>query len=542
MARLRRGGREGAAWVGHNFPPRLPAGEVRTCWLSLENRGQTAWQPDSVHVSVSLDGARTARLDLPHPVEPGALIHLHWVFRTTDVIGRHDFELDLSDESVRPLRVPFEIVEPPVTETRRLRDRIYQTHARGWLPCDGMTWSRDGAGYPQFAREATGCRITDLEGRQYIDYLMGWGSALLGYADERIQRAVAGALGSGGILTLTHPAMPEVADLLCEMFPGAEAATFGKNGSDVCTAAVRLARVHTGRPVVLFCGYHGWQDWSAERHGFAATGIPVRGEPLLVQFAPNNLEQVSRLLDVHRGQVAAVMLEPAGVIEGSSGPIQDADPVFLKEMAALARAEGALVIFDEIMTGFRYLGGSVQQATGVVPDLTCLGKALSAGMPLSALIGRREIFDRSIGKIFYEPTFKGEVYSFVAAREALRIYREQDIPARVWSFGNRLRTMIDQICASHGIPAAVIGPPFRMLVAFSEPDAWRRTLMRTLLQQELLRHGVLTTQNLLLPSAAHDDEALEVTRRAFEHALGVVAEAMEEDRFASYLEIPPLPG
>ena len=405
-----------------------------------------------------------------------------------------------------------------------------------------MTWSNSGSGFPQFAREARGCRIIDIEGRQYVDYLMGWGSALLGYADDRIQRAIADALGSGAILTLTHHLMPEVGEMLCKMFPGAESATFGKNGSDVCTAAVRLARVYTRRPIVLVCGYHGWQDWYVERFGFAATGIPVRNDPLTVTFPFNDLERVSQLLEAHRGQVAAVMLEPAGPIEGSSGPIKDADPIFLKEIRTLAHNDGALLIFDEIMTGFRYLHGSVQQATGVVPDLTCLGKALSAGMPLSALIGRREIFQKSIGNIFYEPTFKGEVYSFAAAREALTIYHERDIPTRLWDFGNRLRTVINELCERFRIPAGVIGPPYRMLLAFGEIDARRRDLMRTLVHQELLKHGVLTTQNLLLPSAAHDDEALEATRQAFQRALEVLAASLEDDRFASRLEIPPLPA
>jgi glutamate-1-semialdehyde 2,1-aminomutase len=540
----------GAAWIDHNFPPRLPAGDVRTAWLTIENRGKKTWRQDAVKVSIDLDGARVVLLELPHAVGPGDRVTLHWVFRTTGEVGRHELKVDLVEQDVtsferkgvRPLQIPFDAVEQPVTRTRRLRDRIFETHARCWLPCDGTSWSSTGPGYPQFTREARGCRTIDLEGRQYVDYLMGWGCALLGYANERIQRAVAGALHSAGILTLTHHWMPEVAEMLCEMFPGAEAATFGKNGSDVCTAAVRLARVHTGRSVVLSCGYHGWQDWYAERYGFSTTGIPLRGEPLLLSFEPNNLEQVARLLDAHRGQVAAVLLEPAGVIEGSSGPIQDAAPVFLKEVTALARKEGALVIFDEIMTGFRYLGGSVQHATGVVPDLTCLGKALTSGMPLSALIGRREIFSSSIGRIFYEPTFKGEMYSFAAAREALSIYREEDIPARIWSFGNRLRAMVNRMCKELRIPAAMIGPPFRMMLAFSEEDGRRRTLMRTLVQQELLRQGVLTTQNLFLPSAAHDDEALEATRHAFEHALGVLVEALKADRFASYLEIPPLPG
>ena len=264
---------------------------------------------------------------------------------------------------------------------------------------------------------------------------MGWGSALLGYANERIQQAVRDALDSAAILTLTHHLMPEVADALCERFASAQAVTFGKNGSDVCTAAVRMARVHTGRRVVLFSGYHGWQDWYVERYGMSATGVPEKTGPLVFQFPPNDLEELGRLLTLHRGDVAAVMLEPAGVIESFAGPVRDADATFLTELIAMAHREGALAIFDEILTGFRHPGGSVQQATGTRPDLTCVGKALASGMPLAALIGRRDVFTSAIARISYEPTFKGEAYSLAAAREALRIYGEQDVPAQIASFG-----------------------------------------------------------------------------------------------------------
>ncbi len=539
----------GVAYADHNIPSELPGGEVCTLWLALNNRGHLPWAVGQVQVAVAFDGARLAVLALPHVVEPGERATLHWVFRTPSEIGRHEFEIALVDpgddpqpHTSPPLRVLVDIVERSWTETGRLRDQVLLSHARTWLACDGVSWSGAGGGYPQFARSARGCRITDLEGRGYIDYLMGWGCALLGYAHPRIQEALTEALSSAAILTLTHTLMPEVAESLCAMFPGATAATFGKNGSDVCTAAVRLARAYTGRPVVLTCGYHGWQDWNVEKYGFAATGVPVRGEPIVLPFRPNDRDQVAQLFAAHRGQVAAVLLEPAGAIEGSHGPIQEADPAFLRDLDALARTEGALVIFDEILTGFRHLGGSVQHATGVIPDLTCLGKALSGGMPLSALIGRREFFDAAIGKIFYEPTFKGEMYSFAAARAALRIYREEDVPARIASYGGRLAALAREASAASGIAAEMIGPPFRQMLVFAEEDPRRRTLLRTLFHQELLRQGVLTTQNLFLPSWAHDDEAFELTRKAFEHAFGVVAEANAKDRIVSYLEIPPLPG
>jgi glutamate-1-semialdehyde aminotransferase len=537
-----------ATIVCHNFPASLPAHELRTCWLMLENSGTRSWDPERSRIAVDIDGHRYTEIGLPHAVAPAERVSVHWVFRTIDVIGRHEYSFQLIDQdadashSAAVASMPIEILEPLGSRTSRLRDRVLETHARCWLPCDGITWGTVDLAIPHFAREARGCRITDVEGRQFVDYLMGWGSALLGYADDRIQRAVEDALRSGAVLTLTHHLMPEVADLLCEMFAGAEAVTFGKNGSDVCTAAVRLARAHTGRPIVLVCGYHGWQDWYVERVGFSTTGVPERSDPAVEQFAPNNLDDLGRLLARHRGQVAGVMLEPAGVIESYAGPARDANPAFLAEMIAMAHREGALVIFDEILTGFRYRKGSVQAAARVVPDLTCLGKALSPGMPLSALIGRRDIFNSSIGRIAYEPTFKGEVYSLAAAWAALNIYRSEDVPLRIWNVGSRLRDIANQACRRLGIAAEMIGPPFRMLLAFAEPDSRRRTLMRTLFQQELFRMGVLTTQNLFLPSTAHDEDALRTTERAFDHALKVLADAMRDDRFAAYLEIPPLPS
>jgi glutamate-1-semialdehyde aminotransferase len=546
----RESGGIGGPWIAHNFPARLPGGDLRTAWLTLENRGSRLWQPQSSYVAVDLDDARLTRLDLPHPVSAGERVTLHWVFRTVALPGTHAFRFTLVEpspdpsvaECVPPLSVAFEVTEEPITRTRRLRDLVYENHARCWLPADGMSWSSDGTGFPQFAREARGCRVIDVEGREYVDYLMGWGSALLGHANQRIQRAIMDALASGAVPTLTHQWMPEIAETLGQMFPCAEAATFGKNGSDVCTAAVRLARAHTGRPMVLFCGYHGWQDWYVERLGFDSTGVPARPDQLMVPFEFNNLRQVGDLLHAHRGQVAAVLLEPAAPLEGSNGPVREADPDFLRQLAAATRANGALLIFDEILSGFRYERGSVQHATGVVPDLTCLGKALGAGMPLAALVGRRDVFASSIGRICYEPTFKGDSYALAAAREALNIYRELDVPAIVSDIGTRLRAMLRQLFDEYRVPANIVGPPYRMMVTFDEPDSRRRMLMRTLLQQELLKGGVLTTQFLLLPSVAHDDDALETTRRAFERGLTVLAEAMKEDRFAAYLETPPMGG
>lgn len=542
------------AYIGHNVPATMPADTLRACWLSVENHGSKAWQQngskgDCMRLSVHLDDARLINLSVPGPtVEPGERVTLHWTFRTPADAGRHVLKVGVAGlraigygpRSAAALRVNFETTVRPQSASARLMDESFATNPWFTFPSQGCSWSDGGREYPLFAREAKGCRLTDLEGNQYVDYVMGWGCALLGYANERIQRAVADSLGSAGILSLPPPLELDVTRMLCAKLECAEMAVFSKNGSDVCTAAARLARAYTGRLKILVCGYHGWQDWFVETKGFHTTGVPERKSPLTVSFPFNDIAAFKRLMREHRGEVAAVMLEPAGPVEDLNGTVQDADPEFLSQVAEITRSERSLLIFDEIMTGFRYPHGSVQQATGVTPDLACFGKALSAGMPLSALVGRARIFKTAMSKIFYGPTFKSEAYSFAAAREALTIYAEQDVPGHVWGYGNRLKAAVNQLGRDIGTPAELTGPPFRMNLIFKEPDSRRVVLMRTLVQQELLKKGVLTYRGFMLPSFAHDDEAFRETLDAFQHALAVLARAEREDAYAKYLEMPPL--
>jgi glutamate-1-semialdehyde aminotransferase len=441
------------------------------------------------------------------------------------------------------LTVTFETSEEAPTRTSTLLSRAREKGVWHYFPSQGVFWSSRGRPYPLFAQEAKGCRVTDVEGRQYVDYLMGFGCNLLGYANDRIQRAIRDAASSAAVISLPHHLEMEVAGALSEAIPCGEKVLFGKNGSDVCTAAVRLARAYTGRSRVLVCGYHGWQDWFVEKRGFFMSGVPERDQPLVIPFPFNDRTEFLKLMRTYRGDVAAVMLEPAGPFETNdlTGPVQDADTEFLREVAEVTRREGTLLIFDEIMTGFRYPGGSVQKATGVVPDLACLGKGLSAGMPLSALVGR-ELFFGVAWRTAFGPTFRGEIYSLAAAKEALAFYQEHDVPGHVWGHGNRLKQGVNQLCRKLGVAAQVIGPPFRMLMVFDEPDEHRRALMRTLVQQELLQRGVITLMGVMVPSYAHDDRALAETLTAFEGALQTLAEVTVSNAFARHLEIPPIRG
>jgi glutamate-1-semialdehyde aminotransferase len=483
---------------------------------------------------------------LPHDVAPGerALIG----FSLTLPKGLGDWELTLSfveqnvawfdQQGVTSLSVRIGRALAEHDDARRARAIAGRVNTAFYAPSQGIARSRDGRVFPLVVQEASGAWIRDAAGNEWIDYVMGWGSALLGYAHPTIRAALSEVLDCGPVISLPHTLEMEVTETLCELIPCAEQVLFGKNGSDVCTAAVRAARLHTGRDLILFSGYHGWQEPFAQSFepALLATGESRRA----ISFRLNDLEGLCSLVKAHAGQIAAIVLEPAGQAEGVEGPVRDCDPAFLRHVAEICREQGALLVFDEIMTGFRYPQGSVQRATGVIPDLAVFGKALGGGLPLSVLVGRQQILGPTLSRLFYHPTFKGDVYAFAAAAAALRLYRTQDVARQIREIGGRLQAGVNAISQEIGVAGRLIGLPYRMVYRFDEPDDRRRSWMRTLLQQELLEQGVLTFRGFMLPSLAHGEREIDQTLLAFRSALTTVERVTREDAFVAALEIPPI--
>jgi glutamate-1-semialdehyde 2,1-aminomutase len=544
----------GVYYHGHNIPHRIPVNTIIGAWACLENCGERTWQlyhPEGKRVDLIIrcDGMVFATHLMPRPeVHPGERVTIYFPLHLPCDSGVHELQLELveqnvtffTDQGVEPLKVTLLVEPAPVSRSAALYEQAAQIAPWYYQPTRGVGHSGDGRRFPLFISKAKGCYLWDLEGQQYIDYIMGWGCALLGYAEDRVQKAIREVLDSAAVVPFPHPLEIDVAHMLTEDIPCAEMVVFGKNGSDVCTVAARLARAFTGKRTILYSGYHGWQDFWAEQAGFATTGIPERPERLIHHFKFNTLSDFMRLYQQYRDDLAAVMLEPSGPGESIQGPVQDADREFLAALAQATQDAGALLIYDEIMTGYRYPSGSVQRATGVIPDLTCLGKALSAGMPLSALVGRAHIFQRSMHNTHYGPTFRGEIYSFAAAKAAIQIYRSEPVAEYVWDYGTRLKQGVNRLCQQLGIAAACVGPPFRMALAFNEPDAERLRLKRTLYQQELLKAGVITYGGVMLPSYSHGDHVLKSTFEAVGLGLERVGVAEREDTFHRALEIPLL--
>jgi glutamate-1-semialdehyde aminotransferase len=374
----------------------------------------------------------------------------------------------------------------------------------------------EGSAYPQLGVSGHGCEVVDGEGRTFIDWTCAWGPVMLGYRHPAVEEAIRQQLSAGPMLPLMHPIEEEVAEMLVEMVPSAEMVAFGKNGSDVLNAAIRVARAMTGREMILQHGFHGFHDWYACMHG-AQGVLPVLRE-FVAPFPYNDLAALGQLFDEHDGNVAAVVMEPTNSVLP--------EPGYLEGIRELTRRYGALLIFDEMVTGFRLANGGAQELFGVTPDLTCLGKAMANGMPLAAIVGTRECMQH-VPSVGFGMTFRGETLSLAAARAVLRTLRNEPVTEHLARVGSQVRQRFAELAAEAGVRCDLMGADARMGFAFHDHGPLPREGFLQTFILECAAHGVLTN-GMLLPSYAHDDEAVERTLEAFEQALKPLARLITE--------------
>lgn len=384
---------------------------------------------------------------------------------------------------------------------------------------------------PIFVERGCGSHVWDADGNEYIDYMMALGPVVLGYANDTVNRAVIDQMQSGMQFSLSHPIEVEVAELITAVVPCAEMVRFGKNGSDVTAGAVRLSRAITGRDRIAVAGYHGWQDWyigSTSRH----KGVPAATRELTAKFRYNHAEDLENLLTAHPAGFAAVILEPIHGELPSDG--------FLQRVADLTRSHGALLVFDEVKTGFRFGLGGAQAHFNVIPDLACFGKAIANGMPLSVLAGRREYMQR-MTEVFFSFTAGGETLSLAAARATIGCLRDTDALERIWSSGEALMTGYNAASAAHGLDRTTRceGLAPMTICSFHDRDGNESSLYRSLFQQEMIARGVLFDDGFVV-CAAHSGEDVETTLRAVNAGMGILKAAIETDSVRSRIRGVPI--
>ena len=405
------------------------------------------------------------------------------------------------------------------------------------IPLASQTFSKaamstvEGAA-PLFLDRGDGARVWDIDGNAYIDYVLGLLPVVLGYRDPDVDAAIRAQLDKGISFSLATELEFELAERLCALIPCAEMVRFGKNGSDATSAAIRLARAYTGRDKVALCGYHGWHDWyigTTARH----LGVPQAVRALSTTFPYNDAGALDALLKAEPDKFAAVILEPVALEEPAPG--------FLQAVRDLCTRHGVVLVFDEIVTGFRIHLGGAQAAYGVVPDLAAFGKAMGNGMPISAIVGRRAIM-RVMEDIFFSGTFGGEALSLAASIATVDKLKAQKGPERFAALGKHFKVSVAGVLEANGLGREfrVKGSDWWPAVVPAGDGRGDAVTVGSLLKQELIEAGVLmgSTFNLCL---AHDDAAVvEETLVAWKQAAARVAEALASNDPAARLRGKPM--
>ena len=427
-----------------------------------------------------------------------------------------------------PNQVGFNPDYPSINQS----DQLY-ARAAGLIPACTQTLAKGPTQYvagvaPKFLQRGQGARVWDVDGNEYIDFNAGIGPISLGYNYEAVNAAIAAQLNDGITFSLVHPLEVEVAELLHAHVPGAEAVRYSKTGAEVTSATVRLARAYTGRDKILCCGYHGWHDWYI---GVTARdlGVPTAVKALTHTFAYNDINSLTGALD---DDTAAVILEPMTFDFPQNN--------FLQQVREACDANGALLIFDEMWTGFRWAVGGAQACFDVTADLACFSKAIANGMPLAVLTGRGDVMALLDEDVFFFSTFGGEALSLAAAKATIQIMVERDVPAYLAAQGQKLIDGYNQLARELAFNEYTYckGHPARSMVVF-DPAAGDPLLLKSLMQQELIRRGILWSgfHNICY---SHTDAEIEYALSAYAETLPILVEAVARNDVAQRLRGRPV--
>ncbi len=387
---------------------------------------------------------------------------------------------------------------------------------------------------PKFLLRGKGSHVWDVDGNEYIDYPMALGPILLGYDYPSVSEAVIEQVRTGTTFTLMHPLEVEVAELITELVPSAEMVRYGKNGADVTSAAIKVARAYTGRDSIAYCGYHGSQDW------YAVTtprnkGIPKLFASFMHPFEYNNIESLEAIFAEQQGKIGAVIMEVPGV-----------DPVlnpktgknFLQEVCDVAHANGAIFILDEIVTGFRYSIGGAQKLFDVTPDLTCLGKGMGNGFPISALAGSKEVMGE-LNEVFFSMTFSGDTLGLAATKATLTELIERPVVEYLWKTGERLHAGIRKAAEAACVDLRISGNGPRAGIAVLNENGAEDLLLKSIFMAETVKRGVLFGGPVFI-SYSHTESDIDRTIEVSGEAIGVLAQAIRSGEPKSFLEGEPV--
>lgn len=520
----------GADYCSNVVPPSWPDGLDAEVFSqkALEKAYHEATLPaDREHVTRYIHRNRSIFSIRNMPCPLGNLSHYRWTLDTEDDFeflntllsaagGARSFSdmLTLIEKNPELIKISqHQNIARVQTSSSTVPERSFQrseqilARAEKTIPLGSQTFSKSrmncAPGHaPLFASHGLGGRIWDIDGNEYVDMVMGLLPTSLGYCDPDVDMAIRTQLDNGITLSLATELEYKVAEKIIELVPSAEKVRFGKNGSDATSAAIRLSRAYTGRDRLIVCGYHGWQDWyiaSTTRH----KGIPAAIRELTHKVDYNDLQQVEDLLKAHPNEFAALIMEPMNVAEPHAN--------YLQGLKSLLEAHGTILVFDEVITGFRYAKGGAQEYFGITPDLTALGKGMANGMPLSAITGRADIMNE-MDNIFFSGTFGGEALSLAASLAVIEKIETYPVIETLWDNGHAIKIGVEKLLHEYELSQTVkfCGLAPWQLLQFSSYDNISSAAIKTFVVHELFKCGVFTlgSYNVCYAHSQRDIETL----------------------------------
>ncbi len=374
---------------------------------------------------------------------------------------------------------------------------------------------------PSFLEKGEGCYVWDIDGNKYIDFMCALGPVTVGYNNLRVNEAVIKQLSKGISFSLSTKIEIELAEKITKIIPCAEMVRFVKNGSDATSAAVRLARAFTGRDIIAVSGYHGMQDW------YIGSTVNNKGVPkpvcdLTKTFEYNNLDSLNILFKQYPGQIAGVILEPIQ----SDGPKEN----YLSDLKKLVHENGALLIFDEVVSGFRYALGGASELYKVIPDLAAFGKGMGNGLPISAVAGKKDIMDLISEGIFISTTFGGECLSIAGSLAAISILEQPGVYEHIWKLGDLmlqgLEGLINKFQLNQVLHLSGLAP--HSGVIFDGIGSLDYLDINSIYQQKMIEKGILTIgiNNINL---SHTEKEISLYLEAAEQAMEDIKKAISQD-------------
>lgn len=374
---------------------------------------------------------------------------------------------------------------------------------------------------PKYIVRGKGCRIWDMEGKEYIDFRLALGPVTLGYCYDEIDDAVRAQMAKGVLFSMASPIELELAGLLHDMVPNADMCRFMKTGEDANLCNVRIARAYTKRDMILTSGYHGYPDW------FATEDSPNNGVPMVIkEYAKiipwGDCDAAERLIRQYHEKIACVVSIAYDMNEDASGD-------YIRFLRTLTREHGILLVLDEVLTGFRLAPGGAQEYFGVDADLASYAKALANGYPISTYLGKRQYMEQ-LNSFKMTTTYAGETLSIAAAIATLKVMKREKVHEHIWKMGRRLMDGFNTIAKEVGVEGHAAGLPPAPFLKFVHKDPMYHDRLEFIWHRELYREGVFVNPRWFI-SYSHKqsdiDEALDKARKALQQALVVEPQERE---------------